>query len=158
MAEREAHVIETVPASQTGVPAYVRLEFEISGGCGRCHEAGGCGGVSLAQPLCAKPKILIAPDTIGLQVGDRVLVSIPDAMLAQGITRAYLLPLLLFFAGSGLGAMLLPIVAPMQWQLTPDVGAIAGAGFGLIAAWFQLQRSQRGQPMGAPRIVERLYS
>ena len=158
MAEREATVIESIPASQTGLPGYVRLEFETSGGCGRCHEEGGCGGVSIAQPLCSKPKTLLALDSMGLKTGDRVLVSIPDAMLSQGVTRAYLVPLLLLFAGSLLGAALIPALTPVQWQVTPDVGAIAGAGIGLIAAWLQLQRSQRNQPTGAPRVVERIYS
>lgn len=156
MAEREAQVIEVIPATRPEAPGLARLQFEVSGGCGRCHETGGCGGVSIAQPLCSKPKILLVADEIGVQLGDKVLVAIPDALLSQGITRAYLIPLILLFAGSALGATLLPGLTPMQWQLTPDIGAIAGAGIGLIAAWWQLQRNQQSRAMVAPRIVRRL--
>ena len=156
MAEREAQVIEVIPATRPEAPGLARLQFEVSGGCGRCHETGGCGGVSIAQPLCSKPKILLVADEIGVQLGDKVLVAIPDALLSQGITRAYLFPLILLFAGSALGATLLPGLTPVQWQLTPDIGAITGAGIGLIAAWWQLQRNQQSRAMVAPRIVRRL--
>lgn len=156
MAEREAQVIEVIPATRPDVPGLARLQFEVSGGCGRCNETGGCGGVSIAQPLCSKPKTLLVADNIGVRAGDKVLVAIPDALLSQGITRAYLIPLILLFAGSTLGAMVLPDLLPIRWQLTPDVGAIAGAGIGLIAAWWQLQRNQKSRAMVAPRIVRRL--
>lgn len=153
MAEREAQVIEVIPTTQPEVPGLVRLQFETTGGCGRCNETGGCGGVSIAQPLCSKPKTLLVPDRIGVHAGDKVLVAIPDNLLSQGVTRAYLIPLLLLFAGSVLGGAFLPTIAPMHWQITSDVGAIAGAGVGLIAAWWQLQRSQRSRAMAVPHIV-----
>ena len=156
MAEREAQVIEVIPSTRPEAPGLARLQFEVSGGCGRCHETGGCGGVSIAQPLCSTPKTLLVADDLGVQVGNKVLVVIPDALLSQGITRAYLIPLILLFFGSALGAILLPNLTPLQWQLTPDIGAIAGAGIGLIAAWWQLQRNQQSRAMVAPRIVRRL--
>ena len=156
MAEREAQVIEVIPATRPEVPGLARLQFDVSGGCGRCHETGGCGGVSIAQPLCSKPKTVLVADEIGVQYGDKVLVAIPDALLSQGITRAYMIPLVLLFAGSALGAILLPGLLPAQWMLTPDIGAIAGAGLGLITAWWQLQRNQQSRAMVAPRIVRRL--
>lgn len=156
MAEREAQVIEVIPATQLELPVLVRLQFELSGGCGRCHETGGCGGVSIAQPLCSKPKTLLVPDRLGVQIGDKVLVAIPDRMLSQGVTRAYMIPLLLLFAGSILGGSILPQLAPMQWQITADIGAITGAGIGLIAAWWQLQRSLRSRAIEVPHIVRRL--
>ncbi len=156
MAEREAEVIEVIPPTRPEVPGLARLQFDVSGGCGRCHESGGCGGVSIAQPLCSKPKTLLVADRLGVQIGDRVLVAIPDALLSQGVTRAYLIPLILLFIGSALGGLVLPKLAPVQWQLTSDIGAIAGAGIGLIAAWWQLQRHQQTRAMVAPRIVRRL--
>ena len=156
MAEREAQVIEVIPPNRPELPGLARLQFEVSGGCGRCHETGGCGGVSIAQPLCSKPKTLLVADDVGVSLGDKVLVAIPDALLSQGITRAYLVPLILLFAGSALGATVLPDLLPMRWQVTSDVGAIAGAGIGLIAAWWQLQRNQKSRAMVAPRIVRRL--
>lgn len=156
MAERDAAVIELIGASPQSGQAMVRLEFEIQGGCGRCNEPGGCGGVSLAQPLCSKPKTMIVLDPIGLSVGEKVRVSIPDQLLSRGVTHTYVISLLFFIGGSLLGTLLLPDILPAQWQVTRDVGAMIGAGVGLIAAWWQLQRSQRRAPMAAPRILERL--
>ena len=154
MAEREALVAQTLNGPEGLV--LVRLEFEVNSGCGRCNEPGGCGGVSLAQPVCAKPKSMVLTDTLGLAVGDRVRVAVPDELLSQGITRTYVIPLLLLFAGSLVGAALLPDVLPMQWQITRDVGGMIGAGIGLIAAWLQLRSSQQRVPMAAPHILERL--
>lgn len=156
MAEREAQVIEIITRPGPEVPGLVRLAFEVTSGCGRCHETGGCGGVSIAQPVCSKPKTLLVPDREGLSLHDRVLVEVPDVMLSRGATRAYLIPLLLLFAGSLLGGALLPVVLPVNWQVTPDIGAIAGAGIGLIAAWWQLQRSQHSDTIPVPHIVHRL--
>lgn len=156
MAEREAEVIEIISPPASEAPGLVRLAFEVKAGCGRCHETGGCGGINLAQPICSKPKSLLVPDSLGLRLHDRVLVSVPDVMLSRGATRAYLIPLVLLFAGSLLGAFFLPALTPMAWQLTSDVGAIAGAGIGLVLAWWQLQRVQRDGLIPVPHIVQRL--
>lgn len=156
MAEREAEVIEIISPPASEAPGLVRLAFEVKAGCGRCHETGGCGGINLAQPICSKPKSLLVPDSLGLRLHDRVLVSVPDVMLSRGATRAYLIPLVLLFAGSLLGALFLPALTPMAWQLSSDVGAIAGAGIGLVLAWWQLQRVQRDGLIPVPHIVQRL--
>ena len=156
MAEREAEVIEIISPPASEAPGLVRLAFEVKAGCGRCHETGGCGGINLAQPICSKPKSLLVPDSLGLRLHDRVLVSVPDVMLSRGVTRAYLIPLVLLFAGSLLGAFFLPALTPMAWQLSSDVGAIAGAGIGLVLAWWQLQRVQRDGLIPVPHIVQRL--
>ena len=154
MAERDASVVQTLQSPEGLL--LVRLEFDVQRGCGRCNEPGGCGGVSLAQPLCSKPKSMVVSDPIGLSVGDQVRVAIPDDLLSRGVTRTYVVSLGLFFAGSLLGAALLPDLLPKQWQVSHDVGAMIGAGFGLIAAWAQLHVSQRRAPMVSPRILERL--
>jgi sigma-E factor negative regulatory protein RseC len=154
MAERQAAVAQTLTGPEGLI--LVRLEFAANGGCGRCHESGGCGGLSLAQPLCSKPKSIVVSDPIGLTVGDKVRVVIPDQWLAQGVTRTYVIPLLLFFAGSFLGSAVLPDLLPGQWQVSQDIGAMIGAGIGLIAGWVQLQFSQHHTPIAVPRIIERL--
>lgn len=154
MAERIASVMQSLQGPEGLV--LVRLEFDVQSGCGRCNEPGGCGGVSLAQPLCSKPKSIVVADPIGLAVGEQVRVEIPDAQLSRGVTRTYVIPLLLFFVGSLVGATLLPDLLPRTWQVSHDVGAMIGSGIGLIAAWAQLQVSQRRSPMASPRILERL--
>ena len=47
------------------------VEIE-QGGCGRCHEPGGCGGQQLTQMFCSTPKTYRVANEIGAGVGDRV--------------------------------------------------------------------------------------
>lgn len=68
------------------------LEVEsASTGCGRCHEPGGCGGVSLGSMLCAKPRRLrVRNDLPGpVQVGDQVDVGVADGILGQAALVTY---------------------------------------------------------------------
>jgi len=47
-------------------------------------------------------------------------------------------------------------MTPIAWHLTSDVGAIAGAGIGLVLAWWQLHQLQRTGLIPVPHIVQRL--
>ena len=53
--------------------ALVRLD---EGGCGRCHEAGGCGGQRLEKMFCQTPPIYRVRNPGGARIGERVTVAI----------------------------------------------------------------------------------
>lgn len=120
----------------------VWIEVEQSG-CGRCSEPGGCGGVSIGQPLCSRKKRFCLADTLGLKPGDEVVVGIPDKVLLLSATAVYLVPLALglvaavaahsVFGGSGS-------------SLTDLAGFIGG----LSAGWWLLSRMK---PSAAARPV-----
>jgi sigma-E factor negative regulatory protein RseC len=113
--------------SLEGAHALVRIEE----GCGRCHEAGGCGGVAFARLLGRAGRLVRAPNACNAQPGERVCLLLPARALSRLATLLYGLPL----AGLLLGAV--------AGNTLGDVAALAGgvAGFALsLGALFFLSR------------------
>lgn len=105
---------------------WVEIEQE---GCGRCHEAGGCGGQKLTQAFCAGPRSFRIEHAGGLQVGDRVRLGLPAREIRRGANLAYVIPLVLMLAGAALGLF-----------VAADLGAIVGGALGLALGWWNLRR------------------
>jgi len=94
----------------------------VESGCGHCHEAGGCGGSLLNQPLGRRrSRVYRLPNHVGARVGDRVQLSLPPGSVLRAAGVAYLLPLLLIVAGAAWGTL-----------QGGDVWAVAGAAAGLV--------------------------
>lgn len=130
-----------VRALDDGV-AFVEVE---QGGCGRCHEKGGCGGQHLTQAFCSGPKSYRVANPGNVQVGDRVTVGIPAAALRYSANLAYGLPLLGVIAGAAAG---------MHWF--GDRGAMLGGAIGLFVAWLLIRfRARAGleNPQMQPKII-----
>ncbi len=105
-----------------GDHAVVRTE---EGGCGRCHEQGGCGGVNVARALCGNPRDWRVLNPRGAIVGESVSVAIESGAVSSSASLIYALPLLLLIAGSVIGT-----------RIAEEPGAIGGAVCGLVASWF----------------------
>jgi sigma-E factor negative regulatory protein RseC len=103
-----------------GERALVRVTGE---GCGRCHEAGGCGG-NLAQAFCLSPKTYRVLNPRGAKPGDEVVVVIGDRTLFRSAVAGYVLPLLGLFLGAALGL-----------EFAGEAGSMIGAVCGLAAVW-----------------------
>ena len=73
------------------------------GGCGRCHEAGGCGGQQLTRMFCSTAKTYRVANEIGARVGDRVTVAIAADSVRRSANLAYVLPLTATIAGADVG-------------------------------------------------------
>lgn len=101
------------------------VRVDSRGGCGRCHEPGGCGGVQLTQVFCAKPDELTVPNREHAGIGDDVMVSVSNAAFYRGVVAGYGLPL----AGVLLGAIVGTVV------VGSDLGAIVFSFLGLAGAW-----------------------
>ena len=142
-------------SEQTTVRAIVReLENDVAlveieqGGCGRCHEKGGCGGQSLTQMMCSGPKQYRVANDIGAAVGDRVTVAIAAASVRQGANLGYVLPLTASIAGAAVGM-----------QLGDDPGAMLGGAAGLVAAFVYVRQrmsGEAGNSASRPHIISRL--
>lgn len=120
--EQTVRVVET----NTG-DAYALVEV-IGGGCGRCHEAGGCGGVHLTQAFCLSPRRFRVRNDAGASVGAVVTVALPAGALRSHVTLAYVLPFIGLLGGAMLG------------NLAGEVGAVIGAACGLGLAWAWAKR------------------
>lgn len=140
----EQNTIQAIVRSLDG--KWVRVEVE-QGGCGRCHEKGGCGGQHLTQMFCSGPKTYRVENTIGADVGDRVKIAVAVGSVSRTANLAYILPLTATIAGAALGA-----------TLGSDLSAMVGAGIGLGAAFlYVIARSHRntGNLTERPHIISR---
>ncbi len=122
-----------------GEYAIVRID---SGGCGRCHEPGGCGATNLGKMFCATPQTFRVLNSGQRVVGDRATITIADGAVRRSALLAYGIPLLALFFGAFAGS-----------ALGGDAGAIGGAIGGLFVAWLGLrclarreQHDQRLEP------------
>ncbi|MDR3055436.1 MAG: SoxR reducing system RseC family protein [Zoogloeaceae bacterium] len=136
MAEQTARVVEVNAGD-----AYALVEV-VGGGCGRCHEAGGCGGVHLAQALCVTPRRFRVRNDAGAKVGALVTVALPAGSLRAHVTLAYVLP----FAGLLGGALL--------GNLAGEVGALLGAACGLALAWGWARRTMVRHAASGKNFIE----
>jgi len=110
------------------------------GGCGRCHEVGGCGGGEEAS--CEEYALR---NQAAADVGSLVEIDLPDGGALKAATVAYLLPLACMLFGVAAGKVL-------EW---PDLGLFAacllGGGLG---AWFAALATRRGWiQIVSPRIT-----
>lgn len=139
-------------AEQNTVRAIIRelrdgvalVEVE-QGGCGRCHEKGGCGGQQLTQVFCSTPKQYRVANDVGAQVGDHVTVAVPPGSIRKSANLAYILPLTAAIAGAVVGM-----------PLGGDPGAVIGAVAGLLFSFLYIRRQAARQvddPAFHPHIV-----
>lgn len=136
--------VQAIVRSLDGKYANVGVEH---GGCGRCHEEGGCGGQQLTQMFCGGPKTFRVPNTVGAEVGDRVTVAIVAGSVSNTANFAYILPLTATIAGAALGS-----------SFGSDVGAMIGAGVGLCLAFLYVivrSRGRTGSLAERPHIISR---
>lgn len=140
----ELITIRGVVRALEGSNALVEVE---QGGCGRCHEEGGCGGQQLTQMFCGGPKSYLAENSIGAGVGDHVVVATVPGSVRRTANLAYGIPLLGAIGGAFAG---MPIGG--------DAGAVLGALAGLAIA-FTYIRLRMNRKAGAvehrPFIVSR---
>jgi len=98
--------------------AWVRLT-EIQGGCGRCHEPGGCGGARIAHAFGKTNELFRVATAEPVDVGQRVNLMVGDGVALTAALTGYGLPTLMVLAGVAIGT----------WS-----GGDAGALFGLVVS------------------------
>lgn len=142
----QVNTIRAVVRSIDGEDAIVEVE---QGGCGRCHEKGGCGGQHLTQMLCAGPKTYRVHNPGCMAIGETVTVAIAAGAIRHSANLAYVLPILSLIGGAVLGV-----------QAGGNPGAMAGGVAGLILAWLYIRARMRpgaGNTEIRPYIVSRSH-
>lgn len=141
---QEMSTIRAIVRAVGGNQAVVEVE---AGGCGRCHEEGGCGGQSLTQMFCSGHKTYRVDNSAGAGVGDQVTVAISAGSVRRTANFAYGFPLLATIAGAILGM-----------SLNGDVGAMMGAvsclALSILYIGFR-SRAGSGDFTDRPHIVSR---
>jgi len=110
---------------------HVTLRVEDSG-CGRCQQAGGCGGNPFGKLFCQTPRTYCLANDGDYAVGARVRVSVADGIIGQSVWLAYVVPLLAVLAGAVAGSL-----------IDGEIGAIVGAAGGLFCGWLSLRHANR---------------
>lgn len=132
--------------------AYV--ETSRASSCGSCSSKQGCGTTSLSKLLGGKATFFKVLNPIGAAAGERVIIGLEEAALLKSSALAYLLPLVLIFAGAMIGSFLAS--AEMK-----DAYSALGAGVGLISGFVALKlvTARAGtQRQFQPVILRRVFS
>jgi len=114
-----------------------------AGGCGRCHEPGGCGGSSvIGQVFGPRCSVFRVPNTIDARPGEQVVVELGERDMLRAALMVYFLPILMLVAGAFLGLTLA--------EAAGDRAAFLGGALGFLAALvavvrFQARERRRGR-------------
>jgi sigma-E factor negative regulatory protein RseC len=124
--------------------AYVEIGPRVSG-CGRCHEAGGCGANWGAGDDQGGKRVYQLPNDIGVCAGDDVVLTMPDGALLRASLLAYFLPIVLVILAAGIGSSVS--------ELAAVGGAGVGLGIGLVLVRYGQSRMLAArEPLLAMRI------
>lgn len=140
-------VVEGVVGAVDGRMATIEVAV-AEGGCGRCHEVGGCGGQNLSRALCHKTRRIVVHNTLGAAVGDRVAVGMDEAAIGKVATRIYAVPLIGILCGALAGQNLLA---------SGSLGGVAGALAGFAGALIYSAVRPAAGLMG-PKMLRRAES
>ena len=124
--------------------------------CARCAARAGCGQSLMSRVLGERRQqtglrlgLPLPEQGPTLQVGDRVLIGIPEAALLQGAFLLYMLPILALVLGS----------VATHAASGQDAPAFAGGVAAFLLSLFWVRRrlhSWRRDPSRQPRILKRL--
>lgn len=127
---------------------------EKPGGCGRCHESGGCSSGALTQIFrrhgCREFRLR---NDIGARVGDKVKVSLADGVTLQASLVVYLLPVLCILVGAWIGTWL---AGESGSDALATTGAIAGFLLSLVLV--ALYRRRHAANVLAQPVLSRIDS
>ncbi|QBQ53182.1 SoxR reducing system RseC family protein [Nitrosococcus wardiae] len=118
---------------------YAWVEAERRTSCHACTVSQGCGTGFIAKHLIRKTIVVKASNPVGAEVGDRVIVGIPERILYLGPFVFYTVPLLVMFLGAGVGEAL-----AQHWGGGESLVVLSGLGglaAGLLGArYMQIER------------------
>ena len=109
---------------------------DVAGACNSCGASGGCGlsdGKGKAQQRLR--------NDIGAQVGEQVVLSVPDGAVLRAALYCYLLPLGMVFAFAAGGL-----------AIANEPGAVLGALAGLVFGWLAMRAAGRREPLPSMRL------
>jgi sigma-E factor negative regulatory protein RseC len=140
----ETQTIRAIVRALEGDQALVETE---EGGCGRCHEQGGCGGQNLSRAFCSGPRRHRVENRVGAAVGERVTVAIQPGSVRRSANLAYVLPLASVLCGALAGM----VIGGEPWAIAGALGGLA------LAVGYVRHRTgiASGFSAGNPHIISR---
>ncbi len=129
-------------------PGIAWVETRRRNACGACSQSAGCGSALLSRLFAPGADRLALEDGLGVAIGERVVIGIPDGLLVRASLIAYLLPLLTLVMGA---------VLAEWWQLAEIEVALTGiAGLG-AGIWLtgHLTGGAKGRQRYRPILLRR---
>lgn len=142
---------EAIVARVEGDHAYV--EVGGGGGCGRCHETGGCQSGILGQLFSSKPRQFRVANRIGAVPGEHVVVRVAEGAALRAALLTYILPVLFLLLGAVAGTAL---GEASNSDASAALGALAGLACGVLSG-LTLRRVRIGK-VAEPILVRRSTS
>lgn len=106
----------------------IRVRIGASAGCSACDAGKGCGAGVLGRLLRRRDAVLSFDNDIGAQVGQAVVVGLPETVFLRLVLRLYLFPLLAALLGAVAGQFL-----AMHLQFSESTTDLAVLSGGLLA-------------------------
>ncbi len=113
-------------------------------GCSRCAAGGGCSHLGSGREAT-----VWAVDPLGVAVGDRVEVAVPEGAALKASALLTVLPALALLGGAALGHHLAP-----AWGIDRDLGA-ATLGVVALSVALAAARWAGNRPGHQPRVVQK---
>jgi len=133
---------------------HVTVETRRASACGTCASGGGCGAGILGSLFGNRSSRIEATADMVVQPGDEVVIGLPESALLLGSFWIYLVPLLLFIAGSLVGRTVAANTG--GGELLVIVGGIVGGLAGFVWASARSRaRQQHGSPF-RPVVLKRV--
>lgn len=141
---------EAIVARVEGDHAYIEVG---GGGCGRCHETGGCQSGILGQLFSSKPRQFRVANRIGAVPGEHVVVRVAEGATLRAALLTYILPVLFLLLGAVAGTLL---GEAGNSDASVALGALAGLACGVLSG-LTLRRVRIGK-VAEPVLVRRSTS
>ncbi len=120
-----------------------------SGGCGRCHEPGGCGSAKIGSMFRSEQAEFWLNNAIGAVVGEKVAICLAEEVSAQAALVGYLVPVVGIVLGAAGGVF-------TGGADAGDGHALAGEVVGLAAGMLLSRLIGRGRDENANPVLKRL--
>ena len=127
--------------------AWIEAQRETS--CGSCSARKGCGTGLLAKSIGRRFISMKVLNPIGAEVGDEVVVGLPENSFLKSAFLTYLLPLVLMFFGAIVASEL------STNQLIIGLGGLGGIVLGWIILRHHVRRLKR-DPASQPVVIRKL--
>lgn len=106
MIEERAIILDTGIAVSGGAQAFAKVRVQRTSACETCSLKSGCGQSALSKLSSERCLELDVDNSLGAQIGDEVMIAIPEQGLLNASLRVYLIPLVIMLVAALVADML----------------------------------------------------
>jgi sigma-E factor negative regulatory protein RseC len=134
----------------------VLVKSKVKSSCSACHQSETCGSGQIAKAFPQKSLVTTAKCDIDVDVGDTVIISLPEKALLTSAWQVYCLPLLGLVLGGGVGQWFL-LQQILSVELVAVLLSLIGGYVGFKLARFLQHQDKVAQSL-QPVVVKVLPS